>query len=52
MGSSRMTSSEDFAAVVAIGRVRSLVAVARHLLGTPQVLLLADGDTAFARCCG
>lgn len=52
MDASCMTSTGDFAAVAAIERVRNPIAVARRLLGTPHVLLVADGATAFARRCG
>jgi len=52
MDASCMTSTGDFAAVAAIERVRNPVAVAKRLLGTPHVLLVADGATAFARRCG
>ena len=47
-----MTSGGNFAAVAAIERVRNPVAVARRLLGTPHILLAADGATAFARRSG
>ena len=49
MDASCMTSTGDFAAVAAIERVKNPVAVARSLLGTPHILLVADGATAFAR---
>jgi len=52
MDASCMTSSGDFAAVAAIERVKNPIAVARRLLDTPHVLLVADGATAFARRCG
>ena len=52
MDASCMTSKGDFAAVAAIERVKNPVAVAKCLLGTPHVLLVADGATAFARRCG
>ena len=52
MDASCMTSGGDFAAVAAIERVRNPVAVAKRLLGTPQIMLVADGATAFARRCG
>ncbi len=52
MDASCMTSTGDFAAVAAIERVKNPIAVARHLLNTPHVLLVADGATAFARRCG
>ena len=52
MDASCMTGTGDFAAVAAIERVKNPVAVARRLLGTPHVLLVADGATAFARRCG
>ena len=52
MDASCMTSGGDFAAVAAIERVRNPVAVARRLLGTPHIVLVADGATAFARRCG
>lgn len=44
-----MTSAGDFAAVAAIERVRNPVAVARRLLGSPHILLVGEGATAFAR---
>jgi isoaspartyl peptidase/L-asparaginase-like protein (Ntn-hydrolase superfamily) len=52
MDASCMTSAGEFGAVAAIERVRSPVAVARRLLGTPHVLLVGEGATAFARQCG
>ena len=52
MDASCMTSRGDFAAVAAIERVRNPIAVARRLLDTPHILLVADGATAFARRCG
>jgi len=52
MDASCMTSSGDFAAVAAIERVKNPVSVAKCLLGTPHILLVADGATAFARRCG
>lgn len=52
MDAACMTSAGDFAAVAAIERVKNPVAVARRLLETPHVLLVADGATAFARRCG
>lgn len=52
MDASCMTSGGDFAAVAAIERVRNPVAVAERLLGTPHVLLVGEGATAFARRCG
>jgi beta-aspartyl-peptidase (threonine type) len=52
MDAACMTSAGDFAAVAAIERVKNPVAVAMHLLGTPHILLVADGATAFARRCG
>ena len=52
MDASCMTSTGDFAAVAAIERVKNPIAVARRVLGTPHVLLVADGATAFARRCG
>lgn len=51
MDASCMTSNGDFAAVAAIERVKNPVAVARRLLDTPHILLVADGATAFARRC-
>ena len=52
MDASCMTSAQQFGAVAAIERVKNPVAVAERLLGTPQVLLVGDGATAFARRCG
>ena len=52
MDASCMTSAGDFAAVAAIERVKNPVAVAKRLLSTPHVLLVADGATEFARRCG
>lgn len=52
MDASCMASNGDFAAVAAIERVKNPVAVARCLLDTPHILLVADGATAFARRCG
>lgn len=52
MDASCMASNGDFAAVAAIDRVKNPVAVARRLLDTPHILLVADGATAFARRCG
>jgi isoaspartyl peptidase/L-asparaginase-like protein (Ntn-hydrolase superfamily) len=52
MDASCMTSGGDFAAVAAIERVRNPVVVAERLLGTPHVLLVGEGATAFARRCG
>ena len=52
MDASCMTSDRQFAAVAAIERVKNPVAVAERLLGTPHVLLVGDGATAFARRCG
>lgn len=52
MDAACMTSTGDFAAVAAIEGVKNPVAVARRLLETPHVLLVADGATAFARRCG
>lgn len=52
MDASCMTSNGEFAAVAAIERVKNPVAVAERLLGTPHVLLVAEGATAFARRCG
>ena len=49
MDASCMTSGGNFAAVAAIERVRNPVAVAKRLLETPHILLVADGATAFAR---
>lgn len=49
MDASCMTSNGDFAAVAAIEKVKNPVAVARHVLDTPHILLVADGATAFAR---
>ncbi len=47
-----MTSAGDFAAVAAIARVKNPISVAKRLLGTPHILLVADGATEFARRCG
>ena len=52
MDASCMTSTDDFAAVAAIERVRNPIAVAKRLLDTPHVLLVGDGATKFARRCG
>ena len=52
MDASCMTSTGEFAAVAAIERVKNPIAVAQRLLGTPHVLLVGDGATAFARRCG
>ena len=52
MDASCMASDRQFAAVAAIERVKNPVAVAERLLGTPHVLLVGDGATAFARRCG
>ena len=52
MDASCMTSAGDFGAVAAIERVRNPIAVAKCLLGTPHILLVAEGATAFARRCG
>jgi beta-aspartyl-peptidase (threonine type) len=52
MDASCMTSTGGFAAVAAIERVRNPIAVAKALLATPHILLVADGATAFARRCG
>lgn len=49
MDASCMTSAGDFAAVAAIERVKNPVAIAKCLLSTPHVLLVADGATEFAR---
>ena len=47
-----MTSNGDFAAIAAIEKVKNPIAVARHVLDTPHILLVADGATAFARAHG
>ncbi len=52
MDASCMTSAGDFAAVAAVERVKNPVAIARRLLGTPHVLLVAAGATEFARRSG
>lgn len=52
MDASCMSSNGDFAAVAAIERVKNPVAVVKHLLNTPHILLVGDGATAFARRCG
>ncbi len=52
MDASCMSSAGDFAAVAAIERVKNPVTVARRLVDTPHILLVADGATAFARRCG
>lgn len=52
MDASCMTDSGQFAAVAAIERVKNPIAIARHLLETPHVLLVGDGATAFARKLG
>lgn len=52
MDASCMTSLGGFAAVAAIERVKNPIAVAKRLLSTPHILLVADGATAFARRCG
>lgn len=49
MDASCMTSAGDFAAVAAVERVKNPVAIARQLLDTPHVLLVAAGATEFAR---
>lgn len=49
MDASCMTSNGDFAAIAAIENVKNPVAVARRVLDTPHILLVADGATAFAR---
>lgn len=49
MDASCMASNGEFAAVAAIEKVKNPVAVARCLLETPHMLLVADGATAFAR---
>jgi len=43
-----MTSAGDFAAIAAIERVKNPVAVARNLLYTPHIMLVADGATSLA----
>ncbi len=52
MDASCMTSKGDFAAIAAIENVKHPVAVARQVLRTPHILLVADGATAFARAHG
>jgi len=52
MDASCMVSNGDFAAVAAIENVKNPVAVARQVLDTPHILLVADGATAFARTHG
>jgi isoaspartyl peptidase/L-asparaginase-like protein (Ntn-hydrolase superfamily) len=49
MDASCMTGNGAFAAIAAIERVKNPIAVARHILDTPHILLVADGATAFAR---
>jgi len=52
MDASCMTGGGDFAAVAAIEQVSNPIAVARRVLDTPQILLVGDGATSFARQCG
>ncbi len=52
MDASCMTSHGDFAAIAAIEKVKNPVAVAKLVLDTPHILLVADGATAFARAHG
>jgi len=52
MDASCMTSNGNFAAVAAIERVKNPIAVVKHLINTPHILLVGDGATAFARRCG
>ena len=52
MDASCMADDGKFAAVAAIERVKSPVAVARCVLDTPHILLVGDGATSFARQCG
>ena len=52
MDAACMTSTGDFGAVAAIERVKNPIAVARRLLGSPHVLLVAAGATEFARRSG
>ena len=47
-----MASLGGFGAEAAIERVRNPISVAERVLGTPHVLLVADGTTSFARRCG
>lgn len=49
MDAAVMDSRGRFAAIGAVERVRNPVFVAQALLGTPHVLLVGDGATAFAR---
>lgn len=52
MDASCMTSNGDFAAIAAIENVKNPVAVAKKVLDTPHILIVADGATAFARAHG
>jgi beta-aspartyl-peptidase (threonine type) len=52
MDASVMDSSGRFGAVAGIERVRNPVKVARAVLETPHLLLIADGATRFARALG
>ena len=52
MDASCMTSAGEFAGVAIIERVKNPVAVARCLLGSPNILLAGEGATAFARRSG
>ena len=52
MDASCMTSDGNFAAVAAIENVKNPVAVAKQVMETPHILLVADGATAFARAHG
>jgi len=49
MDASCMNSTGEFAAVAGVERVKNPILVARCLLGTPHILLVGDGATAFAR---
>lgn len=52
MDASCMTSNGDFAAIASIENVKNPVAVARQVMCTPHILLVAEGATAFARSQG
>jgi isoaspartyl peptidase/L-asparaginase-like protein (Ntn-hydrolase superfamily) len=52
MDAAVMAPDGRFAAVAAIERVKNPVLAARALLETPQLLLVGDGATAFARAAG
>ena len=52
MDASCMTSEGEFAAVAAIEQVKNPILVAQRLLATPNILLVGDGPTKFARRCG